>query len=143
MKFQMLVAEIARLHEAAERDAGQALHWILSVRNWLIGAYIVAFEQDGEDRAEYGARLLERLARALGGESRGGLSARNLRNFRQVALVYAELDTTEFRQLGVGDSTRSDIWQTSAESPAFQIWQTSAKSRTLAIWQTSAKCQNA
>ena len=93
MKFQMLVAEVARLHETAARSAGQAFQRILSVRNWLIGAYIVAFEQDGEDRAEYGAELLKSLAQALRQKSlAGGLSARNLRNFRQVALAFPECD---------------------------------------------------
>ena len=74
----MLVAEIARLHEAAERNAGRSLQRIMSVRNWLIGAYTVAFEQDGEDRAEYGARLLEKLADSLRLANCKGLSARNL-----------------------------------------------------------------
>ena len=30
-------------------------------RNWLIGYYIVEFEQHGKDRAEYGSQLLKKL----------------------------------------------------------------------------------
>lgn len=26
----------------------------LTIRNWLVGAYLVEFEQEGEDRAKYG-----------------------------------------------------------------------------------------
>ncbi len=123
----MLVAEIARLHEAAARSVGQTLHRILSVRNWLIGAYVVAFEQGGEDRAEYGTQLLDKLAEALRQASREGLSARNLYNFRQVTLAYPELDTGPLhRSLGI-DSSAAQIPQTSAESVLPLISQTSAK----------------
>lgn len=31
------------------------------MRNWLIGYYIVEYEQNGKDRAEYGAKLLKKL----------------------------------------------------------------------------------
>jgi len=34
-------------------------------RNWLIGWYIVEYEQIGADRAKYGSRLIERLAIAM------------------------------------------------------------------------------
>ncbi len=99
------------------------------LRNWLIGAYTVAFEQDGEDRAEYGARLLEQPAEALSRAACGGLSARNLWNFRQVALAYSELDVTKLRQVVGLDTAASRILQTSAELSATQILQTSAKLR--------------
>ena len=32
-----------------------------TMRNWLIGYYIVEFEQHGKDRAEYGSQLLKKL----------------------------------------------------------------------------------
>lgn len=32
-----------------------------TLRNWLIGCYIVEYEQKGSDRAKYGERLLKRL----------------------------------------------------------------------------------
>ena len=31
------------------------------MRNWIIGYYIVEFEQKGKERAEYGEHLLEKL----------------------------------------------------------------------------------
>ena len=33
-----------------------------TMRNWLIGYYIVEFEQHGKDRAEYGLQLLSALS---------------------------------------------------------------------------------
>lgn len=32
-----------------------------TMRNWLIGYYIVEYEQHGKDRAEYGTQLLKKL----------------------------------------------------------------------------------
>ena len=33
----------------------------MTLRNWAIGYYIVEYEQDGSDRAEYGSHLLKNL----------------------------------------------------------------------------------
>lgn len=35
------------------------------MRNWLIGLYIVEFEQNGQDRAKYRERLLPELAASV------------------------------------------------------------------------------
>jgi hypothetical protein len=56
-----------------------------------VGAYIVEFEQKGEDRAQYGARLLSRLADDLRARRIGGLSVQMLERTRQFYLVYPQL----------------------------------------------------
>jgi hypothetical protein len=33
----------------------------MTIRNWIIGHYIVEYEQGGSDRAEYGTNLLKNL----------------------------------------------------------------------------------
>ena len=55
---------------------------------WLIGRRIVEFEQSGEDRAEYGAVLMERLAEDLTGRFGRGFSRPNIYNMRQFYLAY-------------------------------------------------------
>ena len=40
----------------------RAVNQMATLRNWLIGCYIVEYEQKGSDRALYGDRLLKRLA---------------------------------------------------------------------------------
>jgi hypothetical protein len=92
MKFPDLIAKISKIDEIARLAAGRTLQQILSLRNWLIGASIVEFEQAGEDRAQYGQRLIHTLAQALGEAGCQGLSASNLKNFRQLALAYPGLD---------------------------------------------------
>jgi hypothetical protein len=103
---------------------------ILSLRNWLIGASIVEFEQAGEDRAQYGQRLIQTLAQSLGEVGCQGLSASNLKNFRQLALAYPGLDAINLgRQLSLpieGDRA-TGIRQTSGEfAPVSENRRTSA-----------------
>jgi len=65
VKFDELVFQMSALHREAQRAAGRSAQQITSIRNWLMGAWIVEFEQAGADRAAYGSRLLEQLAVAL------------------------------------------------------------------------------
>ena len=37
----------------------------MTLRNWAIGYYIVEYEQDGSDRAEYGSHLLKNLEKQI------------------------------------------------------------------------------
>lgn len=53
--------------------------------NWLVGYYIVEFEQHGEDRAKYGKKLLNRLFERI---NRKGFEPQRLREFRQLYVVY-------------------------------------------------------
>jgi uncharacterized protein DUF1016 len=78
MKFLDLVTHIAEVDDVARLSAGRLVQQALSLRNWIIGAGVVEFEQSGEDRAAYGERLLLRLADALTGTGCKGLSARSL-----------------------------------------------------------------
>ena len=96
----------------------------------LIGACIVAYEQDGEDRASYGTRLLERLAEDFAGQGIQGLSARNLRNCRKVAQTWPRLLSSPVEG-GLSEALEllgASIWQTSAKSEPEGTWQTSARS---------------
>ncbi len=130
MKLDALVRTIADIHTRSQDAAGQALNRLLSLRNWLIGAWIVEYEQRGEDRAAYGERLLHRLADRLAETGAHGLRLSNLKNCRQVALAYPELDprtmaagllhggTLPKRQTSGVLSDPREIRQTSGESAA-------------------------
>jgi len=63
LDYGALVAAIEQAHNQAQRQAVQAVNVALTRRNWLIGYYIVEYEQQGRDRAQYGERLLDKLAR--------------------------------------------------------------------------------
>jgi len=86
--YDELLSSIGSVTSAAQTAAARSINLVLTVRNWLVGAYIVEFEQQGEDRAAYGSRLLETLADDLKRRGVQGFSLANLKNFRQLALTY-------------------------------------------------------
>jgi len=89
MKFDKLVISIQNTHEELQRSAIKPVNQSLTV-NWLIGIYIVEFEQKGEDRAKYGERLLAELASSV---KIRGLSVTNLRLCRQFYFAYPHLQS--------------------------------------------------
>jgi len=60
----------------------------LTLRNWLIGPYIIECEQKGKERAKYGEQLLPELAASI---KIKGLSVTNLRLCRQFYIAYPHL----------------------------------------------------
>ena len=62
MNFESLVSVVEQTHLHFQQQAVKAVNVSITVRNWLVGYYIVEFEQKGEDRAEYGSKLLSKLA---------------------------------------------------------------------------------
>ncbi len=114
--FDSLVDGLERLHTRAREAAVRSVDEILTLRNWLVGAWIVAYEQEGADRARYGEGLIDALAAAFKARGVPGLSGRNLRNYRQIALTWPRLAAG---QTLLGETgTSGSIWQTpSAESP--------------------------
>jgi DUF1016 N-terminal domain len=91
MNLNNLVQVLSQTHSSLQQQASQAVNFSLVVRNWLFGYYIVEFEQQGEDRAQYGSRLLTKLADRLQTLGVPSCSVSNLRNFRQFYQAYPEI----------------------------------------------------
>jgi predicted nuclease of restriction endonuclease-like (RecB) superfamily len=87
--FNQLVESINTTHGHLQASAVHAVNQALTIRNWLVGYYIVEFEQNGEDRATYGNRLIENLAERLGHIK--GIDQRSLFRFRLFFLRYPQL----------------------------------------------------
>ena len=83
-----LVEQISNVQDVLQSVAAHAINLSLTARNWLIGYYIVEYEQNGEDRAQYGANLLNTLSKRL---NRSGMEPRRLREYRQFYLFYSFL----------------------------------------------------
>ena len=56
LHFENLVNNIEQIHHHFQQQAVKAVNVSLTIRNWLIGFYIVEFEQNGADRAKYFVR---------------------------------------------------------------------------------------
>jgi predicted nuclease of restriction endonuclease-like (RecB) superfamily len=91
MNFTALVGLLKQTHELAQERAASAINQGLVIRNWLIGYYIVEFEQNGEDFAQYGERLLYRISEEMKGAGIKGMSYTNLTLYRKFYLVYPHL----------------------------------------------------
>lgn len=63
--FEELADYVRTTHDFTQTTAIKAVNQFATLRNWLIGCYIVEYEQNGKDRAEYGSHLLQNLAKAV------------------------------------------------------------------------------
>ncbi|NQU27583.1 MAG: DUF1016 family protein [Candidatus Marinimicrobia bacterium] len=86
--FKQLLSTIEQVHSHLQTSAANAVNQALTIRNWLIGYYIVEFEQDGEDRADYGANLLSKIANEMQVK---GLTAPELSRCRQFYFTYPQI----------------------------------------------------
>ena len=88
MNFESLVGRINLIQDALQAQAAHAVNLSLTARNWLVGYYIVEYEQHGEDRAKYGEKLINKLSQRI---NRKGFEPRRLREYRQLYIVYPNL----------------------------------------------------
>ena len=86
--FNGLCNAITQIDEAFEENTAKAINKNVTARNWLTGYYIVHYEQNGNDRAKYGEKTLQKLAERLNKKS---LSYRNLRLYRQFYMEFNNL----------------------------------------------------
>lgn len=91
MKFGQLISSISQTHSAFQNAAVKSVNQMLTLRNWVVGYYIVEFEQNGEDRAAYGDRLIKNLAAEL--KQIRGFSERNLYLCKQFYIIYPQVGT--------------------------------------------------
>ncbi len=91
MNFDQLLNAIEKTSNSLQEKALTSVNQSLVIRNWLTGLYIVEFEQNGEDRAAYGEKLLDTIALELKKKKLKGLSATNLRLFRRFYDIYPHI----------------------------------------------------
>jgi len=113
MNFESLVGHINQVQDVLQAQAAHAVNLSLTARNWLVGYYIVEFEQHGEDRAKYGDKLINRLAKEI---NRKGFENRSLHMYRRIYLVYPQLGSViesflQKNNLLLSDSGISSILQ--------------------------------
>lgn len=137
MTFELLAKNIEGIQAALQQQAAHAVNLSLTARNWLMGFYIVEFEQNGDDRAQYGAKLLKRLEERL---QTKGLTERRFREFRRLYLVYPQLGKEvlnyvgaqtytaialpeEIRRTPSAESNNASIRRTLTAELAQQTWQ--------------------
>ena len=86
--YEAVFGDVSKIIDAARESAVRSVNAAMPAAYWLIGRRIVEFEQSGEERAEYGAALIERLAEDLTGRFDRGFSRQNVQNMRLFYLSY-------------------------------------------------------
>lgn len=91
MNYRQLIRAIEVASQELAGRVASVANQALVLRNWMVGAYLVEFEQRGEDRAKYGEQLLERISTDLEARELKGFSLSNLRSFRQFYRAYPQI----------------------------------------------------
>ena len=86
--FSDLASIIQSTHDVAQSSAIRAINRMQTMRNWLIGYYIVEFEQHGKDRAEYGTQVLKKLEEQV---NRKGLNVTLFQTSRNFYNLYPQM----------------------------------------------------
>lgn len=94
MDFNELIQRFISAGTYLRERAVVAVNRAATVRNWCFGIFIVEYEQNGEDRAQYGERLIERLSSSLTERGMKGVSVTTLKLCRQFYLAYPEIGQT-------------------------------------------------
>jgi len=89
--FEELIHNVYQTHCILQDNTTKVINLNLSIRNWLIGCHIVEFEQNREDRAKYGANLLEEIAKQLKSKGLKGLHRRALNTCRLFYTIYPQI----------------------------------------------------
>jgi predicted nuclease of restriction endonuclease-like (RecB) superfamily len=91
--YTVLILDIGKLFKSGRQKAFQAVNKTLINTYWNIGRRIVEFEQHGEDKAEYGSKLLVDLSKDLKNLYGKGFSRSNLQYMRLFYLKFEKRQT--------------------------------------------------
>lgn len=86
--FTELVDALKQVAQAAKRHIALAANQAQLISYWTMGRMIVLYEQDGEDRAQYGKGTLKELSKQLRAELGRGYSVTNLQFMRRFYLTH-------------------------------------------------------
>ena len=121
--FEGLVEHLEYIHKITSTNAKSAVNQLLTLRNWVIGYYIVEYEQNGNDKAIYGDNLLRELGNKL---NQLNLSEKTLYSYRNFYLVYHQIFSTVSRKLqSLG--LQEEIKQLTLDSPVKEDKKTEQK----------------
>ncbi len=101
LEFKDIVRSIVNVHQELRAQASRAVNLSLTLRNWMIGYYIEAFELRGSDRADYGDQLFSKLSQELTAASLSNCNKRQLYRYLRFFRSYPQIVGTLSPQLRV------------------------------------------
>ena len=104
--FDDLVSAVKNVHHFSYQAAVKAINRYATMRNWLIGFFIVEYQQRGKDRAAYGQKLLKNLEESL--QTRG-LNVTLFQNSRLFYTCYPQVaDLFQIQPMLLAESEKTD-----------------------------------
>lgn len=91
--YEQLVANIGNILAEGRNKVATAINTALVQTYWTIGQHIVEYEQQGNERAEYGSKLLDRLSHDLSERYGKGFSRSNVIYIRKFYLSFQKGET--------------------------------------------------
>ena len=114
-EFDSLYEKSKVLIDSARSSMGQMANTITVITSFFLGRYIFEQEQQGEERARYGSKIIDSLSNYLTQEYGRGFSRSNVAGMRQFYMTYRDRDNeiiqstigqlgraSEIVQLGIG-----------------------------------------
>lgn len=92
--IDQLASDVKRIIDQGKAQGADAINYAICLTNWKFGKRIVMEEQKGNERAEYGKKILEKLSKRLQQENgfTAGVPPRDLRNCRQFYSVFPDYE---------------------------------------------------
>jgi predicted nuclease of restriction endonuclease-like (RecB) superfamily len=104
INIETLVDSIKETNQYFLNKVQKQVNTALTLRNWIIGCYIVEYEQHGDDRAVYGQRLYKAIAANLKNAGITSLRERHLYLCKDFYKVYPNILRTVSAKLYLSDS---------------------------------------
>lgn len=117
LEYDCILSDVVVLLESARRASSRAVNAVMTATYWEIGRRIVHFEMNGQGRADYGQRLIRRLAVDLKGRFGRGFGRANLYQMRSFYLAYGEIVQPPSGQLGTGRKVQTLSGQSEEITP--------------------------
>ena len=90
MEFTSLFQKSKKLIDNARSNMGQMANAITVITSFLLGRYIIEQEQQGQERAKYGSKVIDSLSAYLTKEYGRGFSRSNVAGMRQFYMTYKD-----------------------------------------------------
>lgn len=127
--YDDLISQIERLVEAGRNKAVIAVNQVMVATYWAVGRYIVEYEQEGNEKAEYGSQLLKRLSSDLSIRLGNGYSHSNLNYMRMFFQAHPILETVSpklswghwFEILKISDPLERSFYQKQTEHEGWGV----------------------
>ncbi|MFQ1021977.1 YhcG family protein [Avibacterium paragallinarum] len=113
-----IITDIKQIIAQSRENAVRAVDFQRVLMYWHIGKHIFEEEQQGQERADYGAYLIKSLAQQLQPEFGSGFSARQLERYRQfyrtfpiAAALRTQLNWTQYKSLiSINDPDKREFY---------------------------------